>query len=275
MTEIIKVKTIHHRHNKKSKALILLSSVRKPKKLVKGIMLKPTLNFLDWIMKKESDNSLIFGGPMGWEWHATLDTTHHGSLEGPVDAHRHSDLAGIGIDDHHDRDHATSHSSGEVDAVTLDASQIGTGRLSISRLPSGTDSYVLTAKGAGTDPEYEELPANPVSIGYVIDGGGSEIETGSKGYLEIPFACTITGWTILADQSGSIVVDVKKCSYGDFPTTSSIAGTEKPTLSSAQKNQNLSLTDWTTEVLEGDILEFVVDSVTSIERVKISIRGTR
>jgi len=59
------------------------------------------------------------GGPMGWSWHATLDTTHHGSLAGPADAHRHSDLTNIGIDNHHARDHATRHHSGGSDALAL------------------------------------------------------------------------------------------------------------------------------------------------------------
>ncbi len=64
-------------------------------------------------------NSLIMGGPMGWTWYSTLDTTHHGALAGPANAHRHSDLANIGIDDHHARDHATRHHSGGADALAL------------------------------------------------------------------------------------------------------------------------------------------------------------
>lgn len=150
--------------------------------------------------------------------------------------------------------HASKHGRSGADEVSLDADQTVSGRFAMDRMPSS-------------------LPL--VSIGFVIDGGGAEITTGSKGYLEIPFDCTVTGWTILADQSGSIVVDVKKCTYGDFPTNSSIAGTEKPTLSSAQKNHDLDLVSWTTAITAGDILEFVVDSVTGIERVKVSIRGTR
>ncbi len=246
-----------------------------PKKVVKGILLKPTLNLLNWILKKDTNNSLIFGGPMGWSWSATLDTAHHGSLEGPVNAHRHSDLANIGMDDHHDRDHAASHGSGEVDEVNLDATQITTGRLNIARLPDGTNGYVLTANGAGSNPAYAALPSDPIAINFIIDGGGAAIETGNKGHIEVPFACTIDGWTIVADQSGSIVVDVKKCTYADFPTTSSIAGTEKPTLSTAQKNQDDSLSTWTTSISAGDILEFVVDSVSTVERVMISISATR
>lgn len=122
-----------------------------------------------------------------------------------------------------------------------------------------------------------DTPSNVITITFIIDGGGSAITTGQKGYLEIPFACTITGWTLLADQVGSIVIDVWKSTYAGFPPTAanSIAGTEKPTLSSAQKNQNLSLTTWTTSVAAGDILAFSVESATTVTRVILSIRATK
>lgn len=112
------------------------------------------------------------------------------------------------------------------------------------------------------------------SIGVTIDGGGSAFTTGSKGFREFPEACTITGWTILGDVSGSCVVDVRRCTYSGYPTTASIAGSEKPTLSSSVKNQDLTLTTWTTSIAAGDILEFVVDSVSTLTRVQLFIRVT-
>lgn len=114
-----------------------------------------------------------------------------------------------------------------------------------------------------------------IGLNFIIDGGGVAITTGKKGHLEVPFSMTITGWTILADQSGSIVVDVNKSTYSGFPSTASIAGSELPTLSSAQKNQDLTLSTWTTAVTAGDILEFEVDSVSTVTRVTVAIRGTR
>jgi len=99
-----------------------------------------------------------------------------------------------------------------------------------------------------------------------------------KAAVEIPFGCTITGWTIAAPkESGSIVVDVWKDTYANFPPTvaDTIAGSEKPTLSSAQKNQDLTLTSWTTAITAGDILAFNVDSITTVQRVVVSIRVTR
>ena len=111
----------------------------------------------------------------------------------------------------------------------------------------------------------------------IIDGGGATITTGVKGDIEVPFACTITAWELLADQSGSIVVDVWKDTYANFPPTvaDTITGSEKPTLSSATKNQDTNLTTWTTSVSAGDILRFNVDSATTVTRVTLSLTVTR
>ncbi len=114
-----------------------------------------------------------------------------------------------------------------------------------------------------------------VSINYIIDGGGSAITTGVKGYVEIPYAMTITGWDIFADQTGSIVVDVKKDTYANFPPTTSIAGSELPTLVSAQKNQNLSLSTWSIGLSVGDVISFTVNSVATVTRITVSIIGTK
>lgn len=129
---------------------------------------------------------------------------------------------------------------------------------------------------------FVNTPATPAGataqediIGFVVDGAGSAITTGSKGYREIPYACTINSWTILGKESGSCVVDVKRCTYAGFPATSSIAGSEKPTLSSAQKNQDTSLSTWTTSLSAGDILEFVVDSASTVTRITVSLKVTR
>jgi hypothetical protein len=111
------------------------------------------------------------------------------------------------------------------------------------------------------------------SLGVTIDGAGSAILAGSKGYIVVPYDCTIQNWTIIADQSGSIAVDVLKSTYSGFPgSLTSIAGSELPTLSSAQKNQDLSLSTWTTSVSAGDIIQFnVATNATSVTWVNVSI----
>jgi hypothetical protein len=114
------------------------------------------------------------------------------------------------------------------------------------------------------------------SISYVIDGGGSTPTTGIKGQISIPAACTVTGWVLTADVSGSAVIDVLRSTYAGFPTTSSIAGTDKPTLSSVQKNENLGpLTLWgSTAISAGDQIQFNLSSATTVTRLNLTLNVT-
>jgi len=107
--------------------------------------------------------------------------------------------------------------------------------------------------------------------GITIDGIGASPGTGSKGYLQVPFAGTITSWTLLADQSGSAQFTVKKSTYTGFPTTSSIVASAQPKLTAAQKNTDSTLTGWTTSIAAGDVLEFVLDSVTTCQRLTLTL----
>ncbi len=133
--------------------------------------------------------------------------------------------------------------------------------------------------GAKFDPilgklRTEDLGITEGSFGITIDGGGNVISTGVKGYVTIPYNCTITGWDIFADQVGSCVIDLWKDTYANFsPNISdSITGSEKPTLTSAQKNQDNSLSTWTTSISAGDIIAFNVDSATTVTRVNVIIK---
>ena len=112
------------------------------------------------------------------------------------------------------------------------------------------------------------------NLNFIIDGAGDTITTGSKGYITVPYNATIKAWTLLADQSGSITIDVRKCSSNTFPTTTSIAS-PSASMTSAQISSSNSLGGWTTAINAGDILEFVVNNVTSIQRVSLALSGTK
>jgi hypothetical protein len=118
------------------------------------------------------------------------------------------------------------------------------------------------------------LGVGTFTINFIIDGGGSAITTGTKGMLIVDRACTIQQVTLLADQSGSIVVDIWKDTYANHPPTNadSICASAKPTISSATKSQDATLTGWTTSISAGDILRFNVDSITTIQRCTVSLK---
>lgn len=120
----------------------------------------------------------------------------------------------------------------------------------------------------------KDLIGRRQAIIFIIDGGGSAITTGQKGHLRIPFACTIEKVTLLADQSGSIVIDIWKDTYANFPPedADSIVASAPPTITTAQKSEDDTLTDWTKAIAAGDILAFNVDSCTDIERVTLTLK---
>jgi len=119
--------------------------------------------------------------------------------------------------------------------------------------------------------------ARSETIGFVIDGGGSPITTGVKGYVQVPIAGTITGVTVLSTDaavtSGSIVIDIWKDTYANYPPTvaDSITASAKPTLSSATKSTDTTLTGWTTTLAAGDVLAFKVDSASTVTKVSITL----
>ncbi len=120
---------------------------------------------------------------------------------------------------------------------------------------------------------YSDPPNPDVGIEFVIDGGGAAITTGQKGHLVAPFTGTIKRAEIEADQSGSIVVDIWKDVYANFPPTDadSITSATPPTLNNQQVNKDDTLSSWTTAVTKGDILAYNVDSATTVQRVTVTL----
>jgi hypothetical protein len=104
-------------------------------------------------------------------------------------------------------------------------------------------------------------PGN-ASISVAIDGGGSNITTGAKGWGYIPYSGTITGVEITSNTSCSAVVDLWVDDGAAFPPTDadSITASAPPTLSSAVRATDTTLTGWTTSVTAGDYLKANVDS---------------
>lgn len=150
---------------------------------------------------------------------------------------------------------------------------------------SGAFSVTWEWVGIGTAQEYDftdvqdyiDNAVENAGIGIVIDNDGLAITTGIKGDLVIPFNCDIVEWTLLADQTGSIVFDIWKDTYANFPPTvaDTITGSAKPTISSSTKGQSSTLTGWTVACAAGDILRLNVDSAATIQRVTLFLKLAR
>jgi len=129
--------------------------------------------------------------------------------------------------------------------------------------------------GDANDPAWSALKQG---LMFLMGNGTDVIPTGVQGDLgPIPFDCEIEMVTLLADQTGSIVVDIWNDVYGNFPPLvgDSITASAKPTISSSNKSQDSTLTGWTTAISAGDILRFNVDSCATITQVTLMLRVRR
>jgi hypothetical protein len=122
------------------------------------------------------------------------------------------------------------------------------------------------------------VPGDEIFWGFVIDNAGVAITTGVKIDYPVPYNCKITQWELVADVSGSIVLDLWSDTYANFPPTvaDTITGAEKPTLSAVQKNTDTSLAagvGW--PLTGGRWLRINVDSATTVTRVTLSLKVER
>ena len=106
--------------------------------------------------------------------------------------------------------------------------------------------------------------------------------TGLKGFVEVPFNGTLSQIDMVADRSGSIVVDLWKCTYSQFDAGSThpvladkITASTPPTISSGTKSTDSTLAGWTTALAAGDVIGFFVNSVSFIQRVTITLKYNR
>jgi hypothetical protein len=131
----------------------------------------------------------------------------------------------------------------------------------LTALNSGAGGFVVDAIGFG---------AVNVDVEFVIDGGGNPISTGTKGFLRLPYPALVAFWAVMADQSGSIVVDLLRAN-GTIPTTSMIGSGNKPTLSS-QQFATAAVSGWTSAILAtNDWLGFSVISASTVTRATVDL----
>ncbi len=154
-------------------------------------------------------------------------------------------------------------------------------------IESPTDTTVEiaeTLRANGTAIEIDDsgtvkkYPANKVIASFTITNGDNAIDdtvTDPVACVRIPNNSIITGWYIYADQSGSIVLDVWKDTFANHPPTNadSIAGTEKPTLSSAVTASDTSLTSMTTDWNAGDVVCIEIESAATITKCWMDFIG--
>lgn len=114
------------------------------------------------------------------------------------------------------------------------------------------------------------------SIQFVIDGSGAPIIGGIKGDITIPFDCTIVGWVLLADTTGSAEIELWRSSFDNSPPIAAgkITGSNPPVLIGQAKSKSTVLTSWNPAVNADDVLRVNVVSATTVTRITLSLTVT-
>lgn len=157
-----------------------------------------------------------------------------------------------------------------------------TGTEIVPILQPGTSAGVDKRTTTGLIARLGLASALPAALEWIIDGAGGNISSRIWGTLTVPFNGTIQSVTMEADQQGTVAIDIWRCTYAAYapptvPTVAnSITGASVPTITSATKYQDTTLSGWTTDLDEGDILAFYVPSPSSsITRVTLSLNLNR
>lgn len=146
-----------------------------------------------------------------------------------------------------------------------------------SKLTVGAGLQMTTQTGPDGDELLIQSTEMTSSIQVGADGGGAVISPGVLLDVSIPFNCTITGWTLLAEQTGSIAFDLWVTPLSGYPPNAgnSIVGSAPPAVSSGQEASSTALTGWSTSLAAGDVMRVNVSSCISVERALLVLAVTR
>ena len=110
-------------------------------------------------------------------------------------------------------------------------------------------------------------------LGYLFDGGGSTLVSGKTVYIpDVPFSCTMTGWSLAVD-GGTATVDILVTPDGtQVPTSAnSITGGAPPTLTTGTRTRSTHLSGWTAAVSAHSVIGFYLSSVAGATQVSIGL----
>lgn len=123
-------------------------------------------------------------------------------------------------------------------------------------------------------------PSTPGMVGALpcrLGDGVTLLQVNTMADVRVPFNLQITGWSMMAKDVGSVVVDVYVDTWANFPPTGgdSITGSDTPTISAGVKAESTALTGWTTDLTAGDTLRFNVESASGLSQVTCQLAFIR
>ena len=158
--------------------------------------------------------------------------------------------------------------SNSIDSIQLKSTGVTKGNYTSANIYVDIDGRIISASnGTGGGGSMA-----PIRIGW--DGQGGVVSTGSTRYYILPYACTITGWSIVATgTSPTTTIDVWRVSTGtSLPTVANTIMGTKPALSTGNAVRSTTLTGWSpTSFSAGDILGFSIDALANATTLVFSL----
>lgn len=125
--------------------------------------------------------------------------------------------------------------------------------------------------GPGGPPGHPGSPEAGIEI-LIASADGGTLSPGIKVIaFDVPFDCTIVSARMYGDQTGSAVVDFSKSTFDTYPTFASITGASPLTISSGVKVRDTTLSGWSKNFSQGDILRVTINSVSTFTSLTIAL----
>jgi hypothetical protein len=113
------------------------------------------------------------------------------------------------------------------------------------------------------------------SFGVTVDGVTSIVQVGKVGFVTIPYAGTITGWSITSNAVGNIQFDIWKAA-GAIPTTTIVSDSTYPALVADEFETSTAVSGWITTFAAGDVFGFqVIGTPSVIKNATLTLRCTK
>lgn len=163
-----------------------------------------------------------------------------------------------------------------INNAAADGSTLGAAAFAASDFNSSSGvislDYANGQKASSTQPGFSTANQTISSVGVTLDGGGSALTTGQKGYITFHSAGTIKAWNITAD-TGTCTFDIWKIASGTaVPTvTNTITASAKPALATGTAIHSTTLSGWTTSVTANDIFGFNLDAVSGATKLTLTV----
>lgn len=137
------------------------------------------------------------------------------------------------------------------------------------------DKWIDGDPSTGLEASEKLLEKSRSTIGCSINSG-TVIVIGEKTPVVVPYPCKVEGWTLVGSSVGDIEFDVWK-DHEQKPVlvSQSICPSGKPALVGAVYAASDDVSSWVTDLVAGDVLLFVVNSVTGLTGVTLTLKVRR